>query len=366
VEVHPWRFKRSGGAIVSDASWRVVDLPHDWSIESKPDKDNPSGAGGGFFPGGVGWYRKSFHAPADWKGKRVSIEFDGVYRDAAVYLNGTSWDASLRLHCVLVRPHAEAEFCRGKRAGRTRGQFCQPNSRWYSGSGIYRHVRVVVTEPTHVAHLGVFVTTPAATSASAKVAIHTRVMNETSGAAAVTVETTLLDKTGNKAGSAQSKLNMRPARMERSRRKSTSQTPRYGRQSPHAVPRGFKNSQRRKRDRPVTTPVGIRTLAWSAEKGLLLNGKPIKLAGGSVHHDNGPLGAAAFDRAEERRVELMKAAGMNAVRTAHNPPSSAFLDACDRLGLLVLDEPFDVWKAHKVKFDYGTTSMSGGSRTFRR
>jgi len=103
----------------------------------------------------------------------------------------------------------------------------------------------------------------------------------------------------------------------------------------------------------VTTPFGIRSLAWSAERGLLLNGKPIKLTGGSVHHDNGPLGAAAFDRAEERRVELLKAAGMNAVRTAHNPPSPAFLNACDRLGLLVLDEPFDVWETHKVKFDYG-------------
>ena len=103
----------------------------------------------------------------------------------------------------------------------------------------------------------------------------------------------------------------------------------------------------------MATPFGIRSLSWSAEKGLLLNGKPVKLTGGSVHHDNGPLGAAAFDRAEERRVELLKAAGYNAVRTAHNPPSPAFLDACDRLGLLVLDEPFDTWKANKVKFDYG-------------
>jgi beta-galactosidase len=103
----------------------------------------------------------------------------------------------------------------------------------------------------------------------------------------------------------------------------------------------------------VVTRFGVRSLAWSAEKGLLLNGKSIKLTGGSVHHDNGPLGAAAFDRAEERRVQLLKAAGFNAVRTAHNPPSPSFLDACDRLGLLVLDEPFDTWKASKVKFDYG-------------
>ena len=106
-------------------------------------------------------------------------------------------------------------------------------------------------------------------------------------------------------------------------------------------------------DETVTT-FGIRSIEWSAQKGLLLNGKPVKLTGGSVHHDNGPLGAAAFDRAEERKVELLKAAGHNAVRTAHNIPSPAFLDACDRLGLLVLDEPFDSWKAHKVKFDYGT------------
>jgi beta-galactosidase len=104
----------------------------------------------------------------------------------------------------------------------------------------------------------------------------------------------------------------------------------------------------------VDTPFGIRSIAWSADKGLLLNGKPVKLTGGSVHHDNGPLGAAAFDRAEERKVELLKAAGHNAVRTAHNIPSPAFLDACDRLGLLVLDEPFDVWEAHKVKYDYGS------------
>ena len=120
------------------------------------------------------------------------------------------------------------------------------------------------------------------------------------------------------------------------------------------VPRSLSDTQRWEGCGSVETTFGIRSLSWSAEKGLLLNGTPVKLTGGSVHHDNGPLGAAAFDRAEERRVELMKAAGMNAVRTAHNPPSSAFLDACDRLGLLVLDEPFDMWKAHKTKFDYGS------------
>jgi beta-galactosidase len=339
----------------ADASWRAVDLPHDWSIESKPDKDNPSGSGGGFFPGGIGWYRKTFHAPAGWKDKSVSVEFDGVYRDATVYLNG---------HKLGTHPYGYTSFIfdltpelnfSGANVLAVRvDNSAQPNNRWYSGSGIYRHVRVVVTDPVHVAHWGVFVTTPEATGTSAKTSIRTRVANESPRAAGVTVETTLLDKAGKKIGSAQSKLRVEPNKEEETAQEILVASPALW--SP-ASPTLYRAVSTIRKDGKVldqlTTPFGIRTLAWSAEKGLLLNGKSVKLTGGSVHHDNGPLGAAAFDRAEERRVELLKAAGMNAVRTAHNPPSQAFLDACDRLGLLVLDEPFDMWKAHKVKFDYG-------------
>jgi beta-galactosidase len=355
-----WKFflgDPSGAELPSfaDATWRAVDLPHDWSIESKPDKDNPSGAGGGFFPGGIGWYRKTFHAPADWKGKRVSVEFDGVYRDATVYLNG---------HKLGTHPYGytsftfdltpELDFASTNVLAVRVDNSAQPNSRWYSGSGIYRHVRVVVTDPTHVAHWGVFVTTPEVMSTSAKVSTHTWVVNESS-LEGVTVETMLLDNRGNKIGAAQSKLSITPDKEDDAAQEITVANPALW--SPES-PTLYRAVSRIRRDGKVldqvTTPFGIRSLSWSAEKGLLLNGKPIKLTGGSVHHDNGPLGAAAFDRAEERRVELLKAAGMNAVRTAHNPPSTAFLDACDRLGLLVLDEPFDVWEAHKVKFDYGS------------
>ena len=342
--------------LFSDVSWRAVNLPHDWSIESKPDKDNLSGAGGGFFPGGIGWYRKTFHAPADWKGKRVSVEFDGVYRDATVYLNG---------HKLGTHPYGYTAFAfdltpelnfSGANVLAVRvDNSAQPNSRWYSGSGIYRHVRVVVTDSTHVAHWGVFVTTLKVVSASAQVAIHTRVANEASGPAEVTVETTLIDKKGSEIGHAQSKLSIASGKDDEAAQEVTVANP--GIWSPESPTLYRAVSTIRKDGKvidQVTTAFGIRSLQWSAEKGLLLNGKSVKLTGGSVHHDNGPLGAAAFDRAEERKVELLKAAGMNAVRTAHNPPSSAFLDACDRLGLLVLDEPFDVWQAHKVKFDYGT------------
>ena len=178
--------------------------------------------------------------------------------------------------------------------------------------------------------------------------------NESAGSAGVTVETTLYDGAGLEAGKAESNLTVAPAKeLEAAQTITVAKPALWSPASPTMYRAVSQIRQGGKVVDQVVTPFGIRSLAWSADKGLLLNGKPVKLTGGSVHHDNGPLGAAAFDRAEERRVELLKAAGYNAVRTAHNPPSSAFLDACDRLGLLVLDEPFDTWKANKVKFDYG-------------
>jgi beta-galactosidase len=230
----------------------------------------------------------------------------------------------------------------------------QPNSRWYTGSGIYRHVRVVITEPLHVAHWGVFITTPNVSGESAQVSIQTKVANESGKPAGVTVETTLYDSAGNAAGSKQTTLTLDAGKEMETEQTITVANP--GLWSPASPTLYHAASEIRIHGKVVdrvVTPFGIRSLSWSAETGLLLNGKAVKLEGGSVHDDNGPLGAAAFDRAEERKVELLKAAGYNAVRTAHNPPSPAFLDACDRLGLLVLDEPFDTWKANKVKFDYG-------------
>ncbi len=338
----------------ADESWRDVNVPHDWSIEGQPNKDKPTGRGGGYFPAGTGWYRKTFSAPAEWKGKRVSIEFDGVYRNATLYLNGhelgtqpygyTSFRFDLTPHLDFAKPNVLAVRVDNSE---------QPNSRWYSGSGIYRHVRVVVTEPTHVAHWGVFVTTPEVSATEAKVAVQTRVVNESSAPAGMKLETTLLDERGEPVGSAESSVSAGPEGDSEVRHEIAVSNPAlWSPSSPRmyrSVTRLFKNEELVDL---VETPFGIRSLAWSAEKGLLLNGEPSELAGGDVHHDNGPLGAAAFDRAEERKVELLKAAGYNAVRAAHNPPSPAFLDACDRLGLLVLDEAFDTWSASKEKFDY--------------
>jgi beta-galactosidase len=338
-----------------DSSWRTVDLPHDWSIETAPEKGNPAGGGEGYFPAGIGWYRKTFHAPAGWKGKRVSVEFDGVYRNATVYLNGRQLGTHPYGYTSFTFDLTpELNFADANVLAVRVDNSEQPNSRWYSGSGIYRHVRVVVTDAVHVAHWGVFVATPEASDTSAKVFVRTRVANELASNTNVTVETMLLDKAGKKVGSAQSKLDLTAAQKADAVQEIKVANPAlWMPETPtlydaiSIVRLGGKVIDK------VITPFGIRTLAWSAEKGFLLNGKSIKFAGGSVHHDNGPLGAAAFDRAEERRVELLKAAGYNAVRAAHNPPSPAFLDACDRLGLLVLDEPFDMWEVSKVKYDYG-------------
>jgi len=353
-----WRFTLGDPAgaeapAFADAAWRKVDLPHDWSIESAPDAKNPSGAGGGFFPGGVGWYRKSFSAPASWRGKQVSVEFDGVYRDATVYLNGKK----LGMH-----PYGYTSFSFDLTAGLAIGganllavrvdDSALPNSRWYSGAGIYRHVRVVVTEPTHVAHWGVFVTTPKVAEDAATVAISTKV--ESAAAAEVKVETTVYSNNGAVAGKAETGVTVAAgAEADAAQTIAVAKPALWSPGTPTLYRAVSRIKVGGKVVDEVETPFGIRSLTWSAETGLVLNGKAVKLTGGSVHHDNGPLGAAAFDRAEVRRVELLKAAGYNAVRTAHNPPSPAFLDACDRLGLLVLDEPFDTWKANKVKFDYG-------------
>ena len=338
----------------NDASWRSVTLPHDWSIEGKIDKDNPTAGGGGYFPAGIGWYRRSFTAPASWRGRHVSIYFEGVAANATVYLNG---------HDLGIHPYAYTSFRFDLTPwllyGKTNllavrvDDSGQPSSRWYMGAGIDRHVHVIVTEPVHIAPWGVFVTTPEANDDGAKIVVKTAVANDTPQAVQVSIETTILSPHGQTVAHSAAPITVNEnARAEAIADLSVEHPELWSPDSPHlyrAVTEILRDGKPVDR---VETTFGIRTLSWSVDNGLLLNGKSIKLQGGSVHHDNGPLGAEAFDRAEERRVQLLKDAGFNAVRTAHNPPSPEFLAACDRLGLLVLDEPFDVWKTPKVKYDY--------------
>ncbi len=354
-----WRFQlgdvNEGQAVgFDDKAWRTVDLPHDWSIEGGFDPNYPMGAAGGFLPAGVGWYRRSFTTPASYDGKRVTIAFEGVYMNADVWLNGQH----LGFH-----PYGYTEFRYDVTSQLRPGAVNvlavkvdnskQRNSRWYSGSGIYRHVWLTVTDPVHIAPWGVFVTTPDANATRAYVRIQTRIRNDSDAERKCTLETTLLDPNGSSVGAAKMDTSV-PAHGEKTIIASilVASPKLWSPDTPSLYRAASAISTMDKPADEVRTTFGIRTIRVSAEKGFELNGRTLKLCGGNVHHDNGCLGAAAFDRAEERRVELLKAAGFNAIRTSHNPPSTAFLDACDRLGMIVMDEAFDCWARPKNRFDY--------------
>lgn len=359
-----WRFHRGGAQRAEqpefdDSGWRKVDLPHDWSIEDLPgmqtpfDRDAISQVSGGFTTGGTGWYRKSFHVTVDSRDKKLFLQFDGVYMRAEVYLNGRR---------LGVHPYGYTSFVFDLTGFINYGQQNVvavkvmnegENSRWYSGSGIYRHVWLITRDQVHIAHDGIFVTTPEVGDAVARVKINTRVMNENNKALPVKVVATVLDPSGIVSVSANSMQNLDSVSEIVFEHALEVKSPRYwSTGSPAlytAVIELFKDDVRIER-REVA--FGIRTIAFNPDQGFLLNGKPVLLKGGCVHHDNGPLGAKAYDRAEERRVELLKASGFNAIRCAHNPPSPAFLDACDRLGMLVIDETFDMWNQEKNPNDY--------------
>jgi beta-galactosidase len=338
----------------NDSGWRKLNLPHDWSIEGKIHPKNATGGGGGYFPSGIGWYRKTFLVPDNWKAKKTVIYFEGVYMNSEVFINGKS---------LGVYPYGYSSFSYDLTPYLNFGKenviavrvdnSQQMNSRWYSGSGIYRHVWMMVTDPVHVANWGVAVSTPEVSSKKTTVMVKTKIKNETASLQRIVVTTDLLNKSAKSVGNNHIQVEV-PANGE----KEITQTIQVS--SPMLwtpeTPDLYQAQVQIVKDKKVVddskTNFGIRSLKFTTENGFQLNGKTVKINGGCVHHDNGCLGAAAFDSAEERKVELLKAGGFNAVRTSHNPPSEAFLDACDRLGLLVMDESFDCWKIGKNSNDY--------------
>ncbi|SHL56161.1 beta-galactosidase [Flavobacterium flevense] len=356
-----WKFslgESSSANAVSfdDSSWRKLDLPHDWSIEGKSEKNNPSGGENGFFPTGTGWYRKTFSMPAHWKNQKVAIYFEGVYMNAEVFVNGKS---------VGIQPYGYTSFEYDLTPYLNFGQqntiavkvdnSKQKNSRWYSGSGIYRHVWLKVKNPIHIKNWGVAISTPEVTNEKAKVQIKTIVKNETTSSQIILLATNITNKKGRSVAKTDIKIELQPNEEKEVTQNLAVENPAlWSLETPNLYAAHVNIRQGNKDLDVITKNFGIRTIEFSAENGFLLNGKKIELNGGCVHHDNGALGAAAYDRAEERRVELLKAAGFNALRTSHNPPSEAFLDACDRLGMLVIDEAFDGWKVKKTTYDYAS------------
>lgn len=338
----------------NDESWRKLDLPHDWSIEGQIQPKNPTGNAGGFFPAGIGWYRKTFKAPAEWRGKSISIYFEGVYMNSEVFINGKSlgvYPYGYSSFSYELTPYLDfdKENVIAVRVDNSQ----QVNCRWYSGSGIYRHVWMVVTNPVHVAQWGVGNSTPEVSSKKATVQVKTLVKNETASPQSVVVKTQLWNKSSKSVGNGQVQMVL-PANSEKeiTQTINVSNPLLWTPETPDLYQAQVQVIKDKKVLDDTKNSFGIRSIKFTAENGFQLNGKTVKINGGCVHHDNGCLGSAAFDRAEERKIELLKAAGFNAVRTSHNPPSEAFLEACDRLGLLVMDESFDCWKVGKNKFDY--------------
>jgi beta-galactosidase len=368
-----WRFHLGDAAAAKqpgfdDRAWRTLDLPHDWSIELPFDARNASGTG--YLPGGVGWYRKSFRLPAAAAGKFVRVIFDGVYMDSEVWING---------HYLGKRPYGYISFDYDITphllpAGQDNvlavrvDHSAAADSRWYNGSGIYRHVWLVTTGAASVAPWGTFVTTPEVSRQAAVVSVETKVMNK-GPSAAVTLATTIEDGAGKVVASAEGTHAIGTGGSHNFQQSARIADPRlWSPETPNLYRVVSRLTVAGKLVDEIRTPLGIRSFTFDADKGFFLNGRKTLIKGVCLHHDAGCLGAAVPDRAWERRLQLLKELGCNAIRTSHNPPNPEFLDLCDRLGFLVMDEAFDEWARPKKKWvagrNLGQPSFQGYAQLF--
>jgi len=339
----------------NDANWRVLNLPHDWSIEGKFSKDNPATPEGGALPGGIGWYRKTFIEPASTKNKLVYIDFDGVYQKSTVWING---------HELGFRPNGYISFryeltpylhFGGKNTIVVKvDNSVQPNSRWYSGSGIYRNVWLETTSKAAVDHWGTYVTTPQVNAQSATVELKVKVKNF-EGGLPVTIKTTIYDAAGKPVanyGYIVPNGSLKDTVIESGQQFTVKNPVLWSVDHPYLYRVSTKVFVNNVLADDYTTPLGIRYFNFDVDKGFSLNGKPMKILGVCDHHDLGSLGSALNTRALERQLQILKAMGCNGIRTSHNPPAPELLDLCDKMGFIVMDEAFDCWEVGKVDFDY--------------
>lgn len=311
------------------------------------------GNDGGYFASGIGWYRKTFELSDSFKNKKLTIYFEGVYMNSEVFVNGVS---------LGIRPYGFSSFYYditpyiniGKKnvIAVKVDNSQQKNCRWYTGSGIYRHVWLLVSQPTFIKPWGITVNTVKADNKKADLKVLTTVENTTKSEQILTLKTQISNK-GKVIMSSDKKITVAAQSNIEIEQLLNLKNPKvWSPKSPNLYQAVVTILKDGKETDKQYVAFGVRTISYNAESGFLLNGKEIKINGGCVHHDNGALGAASYDRAEYRKAELLKAAGFNAVRTAHNPPSESFLDACDKIGLLVMDEAFDGWRESKNKYDY--------------
>ena len=355
-----WRFAQVDDQNASklefdDSGWRALDVPHDWSIEGAVDEKNPSGKSGGYFPTGTGWYRKHFVVPNNLANRRFFIEFDGVMAHSDVWINGVhlgkrpngyvSFGYELTEHLKFGKDNVIAV-----RADNS----AQPASRWYTGAGIYRHVRLVAANPVHIEQYGTFVTTPRVSDAEAVVNVKTTIVNQSNQPQTISLQIAVLDPNGKIVGTTETK----------------SQTIAAGQKADFAGETAVKNPQLWHVEKGVLytavasvrangktldddfVKFGIREFRFEPATGFWLNGKNFKIKGVCLHHDASAFGAAVPLAAWEYRLNELRKLGVNAIRTAHNPPAPDFLDLTDRMGFVVMDEMFDQWTVAKNPFDY--------------
>jgi beta-galactosidase len=336
-----------------DSSWRGLDLPHDWSIEGEFSELHPASNQGGALPGGIGWYRKTFTVPASDKEKQVYIDFDGVYRNSEVWING---------HYLGNRPNGYIAFRydltphllfdKENVISVKVDNSDQPNSRWYSGSGIYRNVHLVTKNKVAISHWGAFVTTPEVSKERAIVSQETSIDNYTGSPQTVQVELTVLDLTGKKLSSIKNELVLEDSVTVTNYQLEIEKPELWSVETPNQYRLVTTISQDNKILEEHAEIFGVRYFEFDVNDGFSLNGEKMKIHGVCMHHDLGALGAAVNVRAMERQLEILREMGVNGIRVSHNPPAKDFLDICDRMGFLVMNEAYDMWKKRKNKFDY--------------
>jgi beta-galactosidase len=352
-----WRFflgdvPAAGQKSFDDSKWRKLDLPHDFSIEQAFDLKHESGWRGAYLPGGIGWYRKTFNWTKH-KDQKVFVNFDGVYMNSEVWLNG---------HLLGKRPYGYISFQYDLSPYLTNGQNTiavkadnskLPSGRWYTGSGIYRHVKLTVTNSIYIPQWGTYITTPKVSRDRADVVLKTDIQNSSGAAKSVTLTANIIAPGGKVVKKLSQVVKLDTGLNTFSQIATVVKPSLWSTETPlrYQVQYSIKNGAATTNE--FNSWFGIRSISVNAKDGFLLNGKKLKLNGVCNHHDGGPVGAAVPEDVLYRRLKLLKEMGCNAIRTAHNPAAPEFYTMCDTLGFLVMDEAFDGWDIPKADYDYG-------------
>lgn len=349
-------FEESISPTFDDSEWRILNIPHDWSIEGRYNKYNKTGRGGGYLPAGDGWYRKTFSVSSAEKTNKIFIEFDGIMANSEVYINGNLLGKWPYGYTSLVYDMTDyIKFGDNEHNVLTvrANNIDQPASRWFTGAGIYRHARMIIKNPTHIAHWGVFVTTPEVSASKATVNANIQIDNTSSSLKPVVVQSTVIDKNGKeiKSSSVSRKIDS-GASVVIDQKINVTKPFLWSTETPDMYKLVTTVKEGKKVIDEQITDFGIRSIRYDAAKGFFLNEKSMKMYGVCLHHDGGGVGAAVPLGVWEYRFNKLKEAGINAIRTSHNPMAPEFYDLCDRMGFLVMNENFDTWEYSKNPHDY--------------